>query len=112
MISGKSYKFGNASSLSANTLPWINLFYHHMLFACLSPLIVLCGENAIIISVVPAGDDVRDGQRPDGDEQDASHNLDDAAEADGEQGEEGGDDEPPARAVNHDALTNNGIALS
>ena len=82
------------------------------MFDRLSPLIVLCGENAIIISVVPTGDDVRDGQRPDGDEQDAGHDLDDAAEADGEQSEEGGDDEPPARAVNHDALTNNGIALS
>ena len=70
----------------------------------LSPLIVLCRENTIIISVVPTGDDVRDCQRPDGDEQDAGHDLDDAAEADGEQGEEGGDNEPSARAVNHDAL--------
>ena len=72
----------------------------------------MCGEEAIIISIVPAGDDVRDSQRPDGDEHDAGHDLDDAAEADGEQGEEGGDEEPPARAVNHDALTNSGIALS
>ena len=80
----------------------------------ISPLIaVLRGENSIIIpSVVPARDDVGDGKRPYGDEPDAGRDLDDAAEADGDQGEERGDQKPPARAVDHDALDCNGIAHS
>ena len=77
----------------------------------ISPLVaVLCGENLVIISIVPAGDDVGDGQSSNGDEPDAGRDLDDAAETDGEQGEDRRDDKPPARAMDHDALENICIA--
>ena len=78
-----------------------------------SPLVaVLSGENSNIVSIAPTGDDVGNAKRSDSDEQDAANDLDYAPETDGEEGEEGGDEKPPARAVDHDALTNNGIALS
>ena len=88
-----------------------SIHYAHSTF--ILPLIdVLRGENSIVISVVPACDDVGDGQRSNDDKPDAAHDLDDAAETDGEQGEDRRDQKPPARAMDHDALQNNDIALS